>query len=224
MLALVSKESVLYPYSQNHSLWAALRYDPVMPPARSTDLPASMAILGLLIRKSDTGASVGVRLTETFPRARWPRTTVHKTMPGLVSKKLVKLVSEGIEPGANYYEATERGVTHFLAWVRDSAGLFRLPPMRDAYQGRLSFADWGDLEWLVESVRTAEASYRVEYAAAQGRVKAVARAARRALESDWRSKLAFIQSADEAVLSGVMLRRFQKLGDELEKLIEEESG
>lgn len=107
-LAPVSGSSTPYPYSQNHSLCVTLRYDLPMPPARSTDLPASMAILGLLIRNGDTGAGVGIRLTETFPRARWPRATVHKTMPGLVDKELVKLVSEGVEPGANYYEATER--------------------------------------------------------------------------------------------------------------------
>lgn len=95
--------------------------------------------------------------------------------------------------------------------------------MRDAYQGRLSFAEWDDLMWLVESVRTVEASYRVEYAAAQGRAKAVARSARRALETGWRSKLDFLQLADEAGLMGREFRRFQKLGDELEKLIQEES-
>lgn len=183
-----------------------------------------MAILGLLVRKSDTGAGVGIRLTETFPRAGWHRSTVAKTIPSLVDQRLVKRVSRGAEPGADHFEVTEKGVTHFLEWVRDSADSFHFPPMRDVYQGRLSFAEWDDLEWLVGSVRAAEDSYRVECAASQGRVKAIARAARRALEPDWRSKLAYIQSADEAVLMGMMLRRFQKLGDELERLLEEETG
>jgi hypothetical protein len=222
-LALVSKLSAVYPHSQNHSRLATLRYDLAMPPVPSSDLPASMAILGLLVRKSDTAAGIGIRLAETFPRADWHRSTVPKNMPSLVTQRLVKRVSKGAEPGADQFEATAKGVTHFLEWVRDSADPFHFPPMRDVYQGRLSFAEWDDLEWLVGSVRAAEASYRVECAAAQGRVKAIARVARRALEPDWRSKLAFIQSADEAVLMGMMLRRFQKLGDELERLLEEET-
>jgi hypothetical protein len=133
-------------------------------------------------------------------------------------------VSKGAEPGADRFEATAEGVTHFLEWVRDSADSFHSPPMRDVYQGRLSFAEWEDLDWLIASVRSAEDSFRIEFAAAQGRVKAIERSARRALESGWRSKLDYIQSADEAALLGKEFRRFQKLGDELERLVEEESG
>jgi hypothetical protein len=56
-----------------------------MPQARSGDLSASMAILGLLVQRSDTASGVGVRLTEMFPRAQWSRTSVHKNIPVLIT-------------------------------------------------------------------------------------------------------------------------------------------
>lgn len=195
----------------------------VMPPTRSGDVPASMAILGLLVQNSDTAAGVGVRLVETFPRANWSRTAVHKAMPVLVKQRLVRLVARGSEPGLDRYEATVRGIARFRAWVRESS---TLPlPIRDAFQGRLSFAEQDDLDLLIEDVRQAESAQRIECAAAQGRVKAMSRSMRRRSSgaASWRSKLDFIQAADETVLLGLMLRRLQKLGDELEGLLEEQS-
>jgi hypothetical protein len=194
-----------------------------MPQARSGDLPASMAILGLLVQRSDTASGVGVRLTEMFPRAQWSRTSVHKNIPGLVKQRLVRLVAKGAEPGLDCYEATTRGIARFRAWISESTAVS--PPMRDAFQGRLSFVEQDELDMLIETVRQAEAAYRIEYAGAQGRVKGVSRSMRRSSEvSSWQSKLEFIQSGDEAMLLGMMFRRLQKLGDELERLLEEYSA
>lgn len=191
-------------------------------PTPSGDLSASIALLGLLVRQPDTAAGLGVRLTEMFPRAHWSRGTVHNNMPSLVKQRLVRLVARGHEPALDRYEATAEGIIRFREWLRQSK---ITPRLRDAFQGRLPFMEQDELASLIETVRQSENAYRMEYAAAQGRVKVVTRTMRRSSGSvDWRSKLQFIQSGDEAMLLGMMFRRLQRLGDELETLLEECSG
>jgi DNA-binding PadR family transcriptional regulator len=182
-----------------------------------------MAILGLLVERPDTGAGLGLRLNEVFPRARWPRNVVHGNMPSLLKQGLVRLVAKGQEPALDRYEATERGIARFRAWVRQST---TLPPvLRDGLQGRLRFVEREELASLVGTVRDCEAACSLEYAAAHGRLKSARRLARRPGEAqpDWRSKLRLIQVGDEAMLWGMMVRRLQHLGDELEALLGDDS-
>jgi len=187
---------------------------------RSGDLSASMAILGLLVQQPDTAAGIGIRLTELFPRAHWSRTTVHKNLPSLAKQRLVRLVSEGSEPALDRYEATAEGIIRFGQWVHQSTTL--PPTVRDALQARLPFVELDGLMSLIEMVRRSEDAHRMEYAAAQGRVKTITRSMRRSRGAvDWRAKLQFIQSGDEAMMLALMVRRLQRLGDELETLLEE---
>lgn len=187
---------------------------------RSGDLSASMAILGLLVQQPDTAAGIGIRLVELFPRAHWSRSVVHNNLPSLAKQRLVRLVAEGSEPALDRYEATAEGIVRFREWVHQSTTL--PPTVRDALQGRLPFVELDDLMSLVGMVRQSEDAYRMEYAAAQVRVKTITRSMRRSHGTvEWRAKLQFIQSGDEAMLLGLMLRRLQRLGDELETLLEE---
>jgi hypothetical protein len=166
-------------------------------------------------------SGVSTRLVELFPRAHWSRSAVHNNMPSLEKQRLVRLVARGAEPGLDRYEATEDGVARFQEWLSQST---RLPPsLRDAFQGRLPFVERDELATLIETVRQSEAAYRMEYSAAQGRVKAVTWSMRRSPAStDWRMKLRYVQCGDESMLLGMMFRRLQKLADELERLLEDE--
>jgi hypothetical protein len=102
-----------------------------MPPTRTDSLPASMAILGLLVEQPDTAAGLGLRLTEVFPRARWSRNVVHNNTPSLVKQGLV-LSTKGPEPAFDRFEVTKRGMARFREWVNQSMAL---PPiLRDGLQ------------------------------------------------------------------------------------------
>jgi hypothetical protein len=192
-----------------------------MPPTRRGDLPASIAILGLLVERGDTAASVGMRLNEVFPRARWPRNVVHGNVPSLLKQGFVRLVAKGAEPAFDRYEATEQGIAHFRAWVTQS---MTLPPvLRDGLQARLRFAEREELQSLIATVRESEDACSMEYAAAHARLKRTTRMQRRRgrAQMDWRAKLELIQLSDEVMLWGMMARRLQRLGDELEGLLED---
>jgi hypothetical protein len=180
-----------------------------------------MAILGLVVQQPDTVASVGLRLTETFPHARWSRNAAHGNLPSLAKQGLVRLVGKGVEPSLDRYEATVDGVAHFRGWVRASVAV--PPALRDTLQGKLKFVEEDELVALIETVREVEAAHASEYAAAHGRLRAARRLARRggAAATDITAKLRTIQMADEMTLWGVMAHRVGRLGNELEELHEE---
>jgi hypothetical protein len=48
-----------------------------MPPTRTGELSASMAVLCLVVEQTDTVAGVGVRLARKFPDAWWSRNAAH---------------------------------------------------------------------------------------------------------------------------------------------------
>src|SRR5450759_3173227 len=74
---------------QDRTHCSRLVYDLVaMPPTRTGELSASMAILCLVVQQPDTVASVGLRLTETFPHARWSRNAAHGNLPSLAKQGL----------------------------------------------------------------------------------------------------------------------------------------
>jgi DNA-binding PadR family transcriptional regulator len=183
-----------------------------------------MAILGLLVERPDTAAGVGLRLREVFPGARWPRNVVHNNAPRLVKKGFVHC-TKGPEPAFDRYEVTERGTACFREWVSQSMAL--PPVLRDGLQVRLHFLDERDeLVSLIRTVRESEQACSLEYAAAHGRLKSTIRRARRpgTAEVDWHSKLRLIQIGDEVMLWGMMARRLQRLGDELEGLLHDDSA
>jgi len=129
-----------------------------------------MVILGLLVERSDTAAGVGSRLAGSFPRARWPRNSVHNSLPSLVKQGVVRTVSRGSEPALDRYEATAEGAIRFRAWVRQSIDL--PPALRDGLHARLQFIELDELQSLVEMVRGSERACSMEYAAAQSRMHA----------------------------------------------------
>jgi DNA-binding PadR family transcriptional regulator len=179
--------------------------------SRSGDLSVSMAVLGLLVEQPDTGAGVGVRLLQRFPRAGWSRSSVHNNLPSLIKQGHVRLVKEGHKPALNSYEATAQGVAHFRQWMRESVAM--PPVLRDALQGKLAFSTPEDLPAFAESVRQEKEAYRQMYAAAHRRFRETLQHIPQAAgtEADWEEAIGDIQAADEAEFWGQMVTRRQRL-------------
>jgi hypothetical protein len=187
-----------------------------MPPSRSGDLSASMAILGLVIQAPDTAAGVGARLVERLPRARWSRSVAHNDLPSLARQGLVRMVEAGSKPSLDRYEATQQGVDQFRDWLRASS---LAPPMlRDALAAKLAFSEETDLPGLLEAIRDEERICAAEFEAAHMRLGAARRLGRLgpADGSDWEGRVRSALMTDEAMMWGQRAKRLQCLRQELE--------
>ena len=111
----------------------------------------SLAVLGLLVERSDTLGGIGVRLDRQFPDALWSRSALPNGMKGLLRKNHARLIAKGGKPRQHLYEATDRGAAYFHAWKRESAAVPRT--LRDALQGKLAFSTPADLPGLIETTR-----------------------------------------------------------------------
>jgi DNA-binding PadR family transcriptional regulator len=192
-----------------------------MPPSRTGDLSASIAVLGLVVERPDTVASVGVRLGERFPRAYFSRNAAHNNLPSLARQGFVEVVNRGAEPSLDRYEATPSGLAHFQKWVRESTAV--PPALRDALQGKLEFSGQGDLLALLKTVCEEEDACAREYAVAHRHASAARRLRHRSTGKhvDLSSRLRGIQIVDEANLWSLMVQRLRRLREELEELVEE---
>jgi DNA-binding PadR family transcriptional regulator len=180
-----------------------------------------MMVLGLVIQQSDTVAGIARRLADQFSVARFPNGSAYDNLPSLARKGYVRLIAKGPpdEPTRDRYEATPPGVEHLRAWLRST----ELPPMiRDALQCKLEFVQHKDLAALLQLVREQEEVYTAAYDFARARVLREQRS-RRAKNKpvDTRSRLRTIQHKDEATLWGLMSQRLERLGDELEELLQD---
>lgn len=178
-----------------------------------------MMVLGLVIQQSDTVAGVARRLADQFTVARFPNGSAYDNLPSLARKGYVRLIAKGPpdEPTRNRYAATPDGVEYLRTWLRST----ELPPMiRDALQCKLEFVEHEDVAALLGLVREQEEVYTAAYDFARARVLREQRA-RRAKNKlmDARSRLRTIQHKDEATLWGLMSKRLERLGDELEELL-----
>lgn len=193
-----------------------------MPPARSGELSASMAILGLVIQEADTAAGVGARLVDRFPHARWSRSVAHNDLPSLARQGLVHLVERGAKPSLDRYEATPDGVEQFQGWLRSST--MGPPTLRDALSAKLAFSEEHDLPGLLDAIREEERICIAEFEAAQMRLGAARRLGRLgpANGSDWEGRVQSAILTDEAMMWGQRAKRLQCLRQELEEPYENE--
>jgi hypothetical protein len=193
-----------------------------MPPSRSGDLSASMAILGLVIQEADTAAGVGARLVDRFPRARWSRSVAHNDLPSLARQGLVRMVQPGAKPSLDRYEATQEGIEQFQGWLRASS--MGPPMLRDALSAKLAFSEERDLPGLLEAIREEERICVAEFEAAQMRLGAARRLGQfgPANGSDWAGRVQSAIMTDEAMMWGQRAKRLQCLRQELEDPYEDE--
>jgi DNA-binding PadR family transcriptional regulator len=188
------------------------------------DTTPQMMVLGLVVQQTDTIAGVGRRLADQFASASFPRGSAHSNLPRLADKGYVRLVEEG-PPGEatrDRYEATAEGIAYFRSWLCRT----ELPPVvRDAVQCKLELLERGDVAALVRLVREEEEAYTVACDIARARVLREQRSKRARGEAvDWRTRLRAVRNRDEANLWGLMSKRLERLGDELEALLDDISA
>jgi DNA-binding PadR family transcriptional regulator len=199
-----------------------------MAPPRKGDLTASMAILGLVVQKTDTVNSLGARLVERFPHAQWSRSVAHNSLPSLEKQGLVRLVEHGAERALDRYEATDAGVEEFRDWLRASSAAPLA--LRDAVHAKLELAEEEDVPDLIAAIREEEEACAREFAAASSRLNVEWQLKRLgpALSGgpaqsapDLRGRVRRALMTDEAMLWGMRARRLRRLRRELEDTVED---
>jgi DNA-binding PadR family transcriptional regulator len=180
-----------------------------------------MIVLGLVIQRQDTVTGIARRLADQFASARFPKASAYKNLPRLAEMGYVRLIEKGPpeESPLDRYEATPEGIEHFRKWLRST----ELPPIvRDATQCKLEFLERADLAALIRLVREEEEAYTAACDMARVRVLREQRTRRAQNEpTDWRVRLRGIQNKDEATLWSLMYERLERLGNELEKLLDD---
>ena len=183
-----------------------------------------MAILGLVVQKTDTVNSLGARLLERFPHAQWSRSVAHNSLPSLEKQGLVRLVEHGAERALDRYEATDAGAEEFRDWLRASSAA---PiALRDAVHAKLELAEEEDVPDLIAAIRQEEEACAREFAAASSRLNvewqlkrlgpAHDAAGHQPSAPDLRSRVRRALMTDEAMLWGMRARRLRRLRRELE--------
>jgi DNA-binding PadR family transcriptional regulator len=183
---------------------------------RTGELTASIAMLGLLVQQPDTIANLAGRLAERFPNECWSRSSVHKNMPGLVSRGLAAPTEASAGRPAEIYEATSEGFAQFRDWLRHSTE--ELPALRDAVRARLELAEEQDLPMLLEAIREETAICIEQYERLRGRYATECRLGRLGSGSDqeFRTRVRGALLVDEIILWGSRIKRLQRLRKELE--------
>ncbi len=182
---------------------------------RTGELTASIAMLGLLVQQPDTIASLAGRLAERFPNECWSRSSVHKNMPSLLSRGLVR----ANRPGSGMielYEVTEAGFEQFREWLRRSSE--ELPALRDAVRARLELAEQDDLPMLLQAINEETAICIEQYETLRARYATECRLGRMGsgVNQDFRSRVRAALLVDEIILWGSRVKRLQRLRRELE--------
>jgi hypothetical protein len=190
---------------------------------RTGEMSSSMAVLGLVIQRSDTIAGVAFRLNETFPRAYWSPGAAHSNMPNLAKQGLLCVVQKGLESTLDRYEATAKGIAEFSEWMVQSISL--PPASRDGLQARLEFIELGEPVALLGIVREAQRGCQLEYAEAHKRWRAFTNLRPRHEQEDLmldevlNQGLDGIQLMDDVMLWGAEAKRLTSLYDQLEGLL-----
>jgi DNA-binding PadR family transcriptional regulator len=176
-----------------------------------------MVVLGLVIQRSDTVAGIARRFNDQFASARFSKATAYNRLPALAEQGYLRIVAEGPEPTLNRYAATRQGVAYFRKWLHST----ELPPIiRDVLQCKLGFLERGDLQDLIRLVNEEEQAYTAAYAIARGRVLREQRSRRiKGKPVGYDARLTSIRNRDEAALWGMMSKRLERLGEELEELL-----
>jgi DNA-binding PadR family transcriptional regulator len=202
-----------------------------MAPPRKGDLTASMAILGLVVKQTDTVNSLGARLVARFPHAQWSRSVAHNSLPSLEKQGLVRMVDRGAERALDRYEATDEGIEEFRDWLRTSSAAPLA--LRDAVHAKLEFAEEEDVPDLILAIREEEEACAREFAAASSRLNVEwqlkrlgppGESERGSSDAEVGGRVRRALMTDEAMLWGMRAMRLRRLRRELEDSVEEPEG
>jgi hypothetical protein len=147
-----------------------------MPKRTRTELPATMAIAGLLKEKpNQTVAEVREGLAERFPSAGWHRTTARTVLPQMAhgghGRPRVRRTYEAPhgQSELDRYELTRAGEDVFRAWMY--AVPSGTPTLREALFGRIELCQLEDVPELIRIAREEELIARDLYSAASVKLK-----------------------------------------------------
>jgi hypothetical protein len=130
------------------------------------ELPANMAVLGLLIeRPESTVKEIGQEVRKRFRRARFAASIAHGAVPRLAERQgsrrpcaeLAYKADRDTQTSQDRYRPTQYGLRVFRAWMYDEleedAQTIGNPSLREAMLGRIELAQAKDLPRLIQMVR-----------------------------------------------------------------------
>src|ERR1700733_15375059 len=118
-------------------------------------MSAKYAILGLVIERPGYGYQLAQRLEERFGSSSFAPSGVYSALDQLSRDEFVRAAGEmGPGPARRsaprmIYEATERGVSHFEAWILGSSPT---PPLRDELHMKIALCRPRNLPRLIDLI------------------------------------------------------------------------
>jgi DNA-binding PadR family transcriptional regulator len=118
-------------------------------------MSAKYAILGLVIERPGYGYQLAQRLEERFGSSAFAPSGVYSALDQLSRDQLVRAAGDmGLGPAKRaaprmIYEATDRGVEHFEAWILGSSPA---PPLRDELHMKIALCRPSNLPRLIDLV------------------------------------------------------------------------
>jgi hypothetical protein len=187
-----------------------------MAPSGKGDLTASMAILGLVVRKADTLEGIKARMDAYFPHAGWSSSVAYSGVEGLEIRGLVAVCSSAEQRALDYIEATALGAASFRAWLREGSMATRV--LRDAIRVKLAFCEEGDLPDQILALGEEQRFCEERFEAAHLRRLRAGRMGQLGPfdGSDERGRLRHVLLVDEAMVWGQRALRLKRLREELE--------
>lgn len=131
------------------------------------ELPASMAVLGLVIEQPDaTVKEIGQEVSKRFKRACFAASTAHNALPRLAKRlerrspcveRTYQAAADGAPSSRDRYRPTRHGLLFFRAWMYDEleedGQTIGNPALREAMLGRVELATVKDLPRLIQMMR-----------------------------------------------------------------------
>ena len=182
------------------------------------ELPASKAILGLVIeRPNETVSMVAQLLAQRFEYAHWSTSTAYNTLPQLAKLGLVLRTYAAPAPGkqrapGDRYEATEEGNEDFREWMRDCS----VAPLRESIHGQIEFLTRDDLPSFIEMVRSEQEQCEQAFRDCGNRLQSFEAAT---LDpGDWRAEVRAALMTDQGMIWKTRIRRLARLCRSLEQI------
>lgn len=193
-------------------------------PRGSSGLAAGEAVLGLVIEEPDHGFGLERRLEERFSSARFAYSTAYNALYRLERDGLVRVVDSEQGVRNARYEATEKGVEHFRAWVRKPT---RMPVLREELHAKIALCEPRDLPRMIEMVHLEELACARELNAIRERMleeepaPGTAAAGTAAAERQWSELMALAVAHGEAAYWSGRVAQLSQLRAYLDELMEE---
>jgi DNA-binding PadR family transcriptional regulator len=152
---------------------------------RTSGLSAGEAVLGLVIERPDHGFSLERRLEARFAAARFAYSTAYSALRRLQRDGLVRVAQADPSAGGEVtYEATQKGVEHFRAWVRAPSSA---PVSREELHAKIALCEPRDLPRVIDAVHVEELACIAELDRIRERMVAERRlaAGRTPAEEEW---------------------------------------